>query len=334
MSQKRIFFCAKQKFCNFNKFSESLVKKRILCGVFCCLGVVQMASWAQTTPPTRKPARQGYQPRTPTQTAPPAEQEPQKTETPNKPSPQAPKPTQAPRRAIQPSNTTPAVSLEDENDYRTSSAFGVMTSTNSSLFGGLAYRKSFRINNNKSRASYHYVALELGNVNHPREFSAPTNTGGSVTLYKQNFLLALRPQYGREFTLFKRSSEGSVQMNGIIAGGPTLGLMKPYFVQVQRNRASALEERPYTIELEREPNTRIVGAGSFFSGIGDIKIQPGINLKAAVNLELDAFRKSSVGLEIGFLAEYYPTAPLILAQGDNPKFWTSGYLTLYFGSKH
>ena len=251
--------------------------------------------------PTRRPARQGYQPR----------------------SEQTTEPKAAKTYAVE----------DDPESYTSVFSFGITTNTNSSVIGGIAVRKSFLIHNNAAKKQFHYLNLELVNVNHPREFSYPAATGGSYTYSKENYLFVLRPQFGREFTLFKRSSEGGVQMSGILAAGPSIGLLKPYFIQVQEARGLNLKEVPYTKDIDTTPNTRIVGAGSFFSGIGQMKATMGVNVKAAVNIELDAFRNSNIALEIGVLAEYFPTAPLILADGINRNFYTSGYLTLFFGSK-
>jgi hypothetical protein len=266
--------------------------------------LVGMAYQAQSQQlPTRKPARTGYQPRTEQKTT---------TATPKK------------------------VSVEDDPEgYTSVFSFGITTNTNSGLFGGIALKKSILVRNNSPLRQYHYINLELVNVNNPREFSTSIfNTGGSYTVYKENYLFVLRPQYGREFTLFKRSSEGGVQLSGILAAGPSIGLLKPYYVQIQSPTSRlTLQEVPYSLALDTPPVSRIVGSGSFFSGIGQIQPTLGFNVKAGVNIELDAFRNSNIALEIGILAEYFPTAPPILAIGENRKFYSSGYLTLFFGSK-
>ena len=60
---------------------------------------------------------------------------------------------------------------------------------------------------------------------------------------------------------------------------------------------------------------------------------PGVNLKAALNFELDAFRQSNISLEIGFLAEAYTQKVNIMALSENRNLFTSGYVTVFFGGK-
>ncbi len=219
----------------------------------------------------------------------------------------------------------------DEENYHSILSFGLTTNTNSGLLGGLMARKEVLIENNSLHRQFHYFNLEIVNVNHPRENTLSLlGNGGSYVEEKQNYLFAIRPQYGREINLFHKSSDGGVNVNGIIAGGPTIGVVKPYYVQVFYGRGVIRDE---AYDPNKHTINNIYGSGGFFEGIGQSTIVPGVNLKAALNFELDAFRQSNISLEIGFLAEAYTKKVNILAKGDNKSVFTSGYLTIFFGGK-
>jgi hypothetical protein len=234
----------------------------------------------------------------------------------------------AQRRNANPQNATKEV--VDEENYKSVLSFGLTTNTNSGLLGGLVARKEILINNNALHKQFHYFNLEIVNVNHYRENSGNASGSGSNYVYgKQNYLFAVRPQYGREFNLFHRSTEGGVNVNGIIAGGPTIGLLKPYYVQVAYGRLV----RDEIFDPNAKVKQTIIGSGSFFDGIGDVTVVPGVNLKAALNFELDAFRQSNISLEVGFLAEAYSQKVNMMAFAENKNFFTSGYITVFFGGK-
>ena len=217
----------------------------------------------------------------------------------------------------------------DEDNFKSILSFGLTTNTNSGLLGGLMLRKEVTINNNALHRQFHYFNLEIVSVNHYRESTANTNGNGSGFVYgKQNYLFAFRPQYGREINLFRKSSEGGVNINGILAGGPTIGLLKPYYLQVSYGRGVTRDE-----VFNPAAKQNIIGSGGFFDGIGEAKLVPGINLKAALNFELDAFRQSNISLEIGFLAEAYTQKVNIMALSENRNLFTSGYVTVFFGGK-
>jgi len=233
----------------------------------------------------------------------------------------------AQRRSATNKNTLKEVA--DEDNFNSMLSFGLTTNTNSGLLGGLAARKEITINNNALHRQFYYYSLEIVNVNHYRETTTTVNGSGTGFVYgKQNYLFAIRPQYGREINLFRKSSEGGVNINAIFAGGPTIGLVKPYYVEVLYGRGLSRDE-----VFDPTGNQSIIGSGGFFDGIGDSKVVPGLNLKAALNFELNSFRQSNISLEIGFLAEAYTKKVNIMAFGENRNLFTSGYVTIFFGGK-
>ena len=233
----------------------------------------------------------------------------------------------AQRRSATNKNTPKEV--VDEDNFKSILSFGLTTNTNSGLLGGLMVRKEVAINNNTLHRQFHYYNLEIVSVNHYRESNANVNGNGSSFVYgKQNYLFAIRPQFGREINLFRKSSEGGVNINAIFAGGPTIGVLKPYYVQVAYGRGVTRDE-----VFDPAGKQNIVGSGGFFDGLGEAKLVPGINLKAALNFELDAFRQSNISLEVGFLAEAYTQKVNIMALSENRNFFTSGYVTVFFGGK-
>ena len=52
-----------------------------------------------------------------------------------------------------------------------------------------------------------------------------------------------------------------------------------------------------------------------------------------MSFELSAFRENVTGVEMGFIAEAFTRKIQIMAFAENRSVYTSGYITLYFGSK-
>ena len=174
------------------------------------------------------------------------------------------------------------------------------------------------------------MALEVVNVRHPKEVPTPAGTGERFTPGKQNYLFVLRPQYGREIVLSSRNGDEGIAINGILAAGLSLGIVKPYYVRYQV-RPGIVKTEPYdpaTQSLES-----ILGRGGFLQGLDKSQILPGINLKAALSFELSAFRSNLTGIEVGFLAEILSAKAVIMPLADNKSTFTSAYVTIYFGSK-
>jgi hypothetical protein len=230
-------------------------------------------------------------------------------------------------QVARPAETTEGV------DFRVMNAFGPTANTNSGVLGGLAFRQ-LRTLKRESIPTFRYLSVELVNVRHPKERAYALNTGSRFIIGKQNYLFALRGQWGRERTLFRRADRGGVQLDGVLAGGPTLGLLKPYYVEiVTRQNPRQTQQVPYTPALENDPNVYIVGGGSLFNGFGQLRVVPGLNAKVGVAIELDAFSRTSIGLETGFLVEAYAREIILIPEAQNRQVFTSGYLTLFFGTK-
>ena len=213
---------------------------------------------------------------------------------------------------------------EDDN-YQRTTTFGVTTNTNSGILGGVSFRQSKQLSDDLfGLPQARYLSIEAVNVKHPKELS--TSSGYASGRYiegKENYLFAVRGQYGREVKLFQRSGDEGIAVNGIVAAGPTLGIIKPYYVNVQGATGAP------------------VGPGGFFQGFGSSQFTVGLNAKAALSFELSTFRNNTTGVEIGFLAEVFPNKIVIIPDlspganrtDGNRQFFTSGYITLFFGSR-
>lgn len=224
-----------------------------------------------------------------------------------------------------------SVKNEDaEETYKSFTSVGITTNTNSGILGGAVFRQSSALGSKMfGKNAYRYLALELVNVKHPKELSTQDFVTGARLVYgKQNYLFVLRPEYGREIALFSRQDDEGISISGIVAAGPSLGFEKPYMVQYQGS-----DGRVTTQPFDPNRAGDIIGAGSFFQGFGKSKLVPGLHVKTAMSFELSAFRDNVTGVEIGFIAEAFSRKITIMADAQNKAFFTSGYLTLYFGSK-
>ncbi|QMW00455.1 hypothetical protein [Spirosoma foliorum] len=231
----------------------------------------------------------------------------------------------------------------EEDSYHTITTFGLTTNTNSGIIGGFAFRQS-RLLSNKlyGMPQYSYLSVELVNVKHPKEIQSSVNSISSRYISgKENYLFVLRPSYGREVKLFQRNSDEGIAVSGILAGGPSLGIIKPYYLEVSYGNSSRTVPASQVNGYMTPTGETVVGAGGFFQGLDQSKLTVGLNVKAALSFELSSFRANTTGIEIGFLAEVFPNKVVIIpnqsATGNredgNRNFFTSAYLTLFFGGK-
>ncbi|CAH0994874.1 hypothetical protein EMA8858_00987 [Emticicia aquatica] len=214
-------------------------------------------------------------------------------------------------------------------------AYGATTNTNSGLLGGFVVRHSSAIGNTKGHPLHRYIAIEAVNIKHPKEKSEPTSIANRFIFGKTNYLFSVRPQYGREIVYFKKNGEDGIGISLILAGGPSIGLQKPYYIKYDRTGRGAIEIVQYDPNIHKELN-RIQGSAGimneFFKGI---QFNPGAHIKVAANIDMNTFGNSLTGFEIGLTAELFSKTPEIMSSQltKNSNFYTSGFLTVYFGNR-
>ena len=218
------------------------------------------------------------------------------------------------------------VMAQDPEDYEYTDEFvwGINKNTRGGLIGGFIFKKSIRLSENQ----FQTFGLELMNVKHPKEtrISNPLN-GNSFIWGKQNYLYSVRLQYGREVILFKKASFQGLQIHGILAGGPTLGIVSPYYIQNSRGI-----NEPYDPEVHVDFNS-ILGTGNILQGLGDSEVKFGLNLKPAFSFEFGTFKSNVSGIELGFVIEAFTEDIVLVPNDSNDSLFTSFFVTLFYGRR-
>jgi hypothetical protein len=219
---------------------------------------------------------------------------------------------------------------QEENDefaYTREFTYGFNFNTNGGLLGGLAVKHSRAL----GPKSYHSFGLEIVNVKHEKELRRQSGTGNFFIYGKQNYLYSIRLQYGRERILFRKAPEEGVQINGIVAAGPTIGLVAPYYI---RYAFSPDDVRIVQYDPVLTPQiSDTYGTGGVFQGIDESQVKIGVNLKAALSFEFGTFKSSVAGFEAGFLVEAFTEKIILVPTAQNRSLFTSAFFTLYYGTR-
>jgi hypothetical protein len=219
---------------------------------------------------------------------------------------------------------------EDEDEgYQTDFLYGVNFNTNGGLFGGLVFRYSTVIDDKMKQT----FGLEIVNVKHPKEIRTQSSANGSnFVLGKSNYLFVIRPQYGRELLIFRRAPEEGIRISAIGAIGPSLGIIKPYYVLVQPTGGDPIIEQynPYSPNQTNPQN--ILGATKLTRFDGT-QLGVGFNVKAGLSFEIGGFRTSATGFEVGGMFEAFTKKIIIIPLAENRSTFASVYLNIFFKSK-
>lgn len=214
------------------------------------------------------------------------------------------------------------------NASSSSWGIGVNTNTNSGILGGFSFIKTL--------PNHSFINVDLTNTKDYREFDSPFSYNGKTYVEgKLNYLINFRPEYGRQWALLKQASEGGTSLNGRIATGPTIGIQKPYFVDIVYTEAGGKSISTSVAMAKALDNTYnksiISGEGSFFSGLSQAKFIPGWHVKTALEFKFETLKQNYLAIETGFIVDYFSQPVEILNQTNPRSVYTTGYVTFFFG---
>jgi hypothetical protein len=215
---------------------------------------------------------------------------------------------------------------DDPFEYGREFLFGVSKTTNSGLISGGFIRFSSKVTEKKYRA----FAFEVANIRHPQELrlqQASFFNTASFAAGKENYLVSTRFSYGLDYLLFKKAEQKGVQINGILLGGPSLGLVTPYLL-----RTSSGEFKTYSEVLGGSEG--VVGPAGYFARLCDTKVNVGLHVRGSLLFEFGAFKSNITGFEVGFLAELFQKEIIMVPEAEkNFSFYPSAFISIVFGSR-
>ncbi len=216
---------------------------------------------------------------------------------------------------------------QDSYEYQSEFTWGINKNTSGGLIGGLTFKKARKLKNDRVLETF---GLEAMIVKHPQETRRNAAFGNLYIFGKKNYLYAFRLQYGRDLILFKKAPQQGVEIKGVFAVGPSLGIVSPYYVEYQAENAQLSSFAPYSKSI---PTGRILGPGRLFQGLGESTILLGANLKAAINFELGTIKSQVTGFETGFLLDAYTKKIELMEDAKQYSVYPTLFITLFYGNR-
>jgi hypothetical protein len=184
--------------------------------------------------------------------------------------------------------------------------------------------------------------VEFGERKHNKEEKVPTlNSSGGLLIVnsyiygKRNNFYYLKGGLGQQILIGGKGNKNGVAVSGIYGGGLTLGLLKPYYIEIQNPSTNKREEIKYDNSNENiflDP-TIIIGKAGFGKGFSEMQLVPGAHARGALRFDYGRYNEVLSALEVGINAEYYSkTMPMLVSTKDN-KFFFNAYIALVFGKR-
>ncbi|MFC2123720.1 hypothetical protein ACFLU5_02825 [Bacteroidota bacterium] len=217
-------------------------------------------------------------------------------------------------------------SFGQDYQYGREISWGITKATNSGLIGGVIGKYSIQ----KNDYVYHFFGFEIVNIKHPKEERYYSYTGNTYIYGKANYLYSFRTQYGRELSIFKKAPQQGVQIHGILAGGPSFGVIAPYYIEYYLNEQVIRVQ--YDPDIHDDQNS-ILGTGNLLQGVGESELTIGLNVKSSLTFEFGSIKSSVVGIETGLMFEVFTKEVPIIPTAETSSYFPSAFISLYYGTR-
>jgi len=218
--------------------------------------------------------------------------------------------------------------MEEEGElvFRKQSIFGFKAVTD-------GYGISYEIGKFRSNRNTFILQFELNERKHKKETKVSGDFNGfqfnSFVPGKMNNFFQFKVGAGSQRIIGGKGNKNGVAVALVYAGGLSLGILKPYVVDVESNGLRFRSTYPKIYDS----SYRELGASGFTVGWGDAKIKPGVHAKTALRFDYGRFNETVTALEVGMNAEYYPQE-IAQVWGNTPQhFFFNAYLTLLLGKR-
>ncbi len=225
--------------------------------------------------------------------------------------------------------------LEEEGEpaFKKQSVFGIKLATDGY---GISWEKGKYLSPRKTRL----YQFELNEKKHTKEgkFATSQNpfTGqiNSVIIGKQNNFYQFKMGMGEQYLLGGKANKSGVAVSFVYAGGISIGLAKPYLVNVvDSTNTNDVRRVTWDTILADPANNYIIGASGFTYGWDKLKIKPGLHAKGAMRFDYGRFHETVSAIEAGLNFEYYFQKIPQMAYSTPKNFFFNAYITILFGRR-
>ncbi len=212
--------------------------------------------------------------------------------------------------------------------YRNEKSFGISLNSNGI---GVSGRYAKRINaRNKT-----LWEIDGANIKHPKEIRISNSyyNNRSFVYGKKNLFINLRGGWGKQHEMFRKVDRGGISIRRYFTVGPVIGLLKPIYYEVFKAGGGGINDY-YISEEKFDPSIHsgyIYGRASFFKGISETQVTPGIYGRFGISFEYSKSDITIHAIETGVSLDLFPREMVIMATEQNNFYFLTLFVAYRFG---
>lgn len=200
---------------------------------------------------------------------------------------------------------------------------------------GLNYRYGKRLDGFRKRL----LDIDISYVKHAKEIRTQNpyyENQKRFVFGKLNVLFAIRGGVGLQKEIYSKFDKGGVAIKYFYGAGLTLGILKPVYYQVvdsssvsNNQRYIYLSDKQFDYSIHQVSD--IYSRSSFFKGISETKLKPGIYAKFGLSFVYSNIYDALNAIEAGVIVDGFLRDVPIMATDKNERLFVSLFVSYRFG---
>lgn len=188
----------------------------------------------------------------------------------------------------------------------------------------------------KTNRKTNLYRLDITETMSQKELKLPNGAivfGNPYKYGKVNNFYQVEFGFGQQHILGQKGNKNGVAVSAVYTGGLSLGLLRPYYLEVQNPMGGENLIIKYSQDTALFLGTGIVGGGGFSRGWSEMSVKPGAFVRTALRFDYGRYNELVSGLEIGVGVEYYASKIKIMAKQKDKSLFFQGYIAVLFGRR-
>jgi hypothetical protein len=149
---------------------------------------------------------------------------------------------------------------------------------------------------------------------------------------KENFFYPVKLGLQQQRLLGNKSNKNGVSITANYGGGLLLGLLRPYYVQLD-DGSYVKYDSPDSLSFLGLGTREIVGGDNVSKGWSEMKVTPGFYIKTSLRFDYGSYNELVSAIEAGISGEFYTKGIPLMAHNPEKQFFFKGYVAILFGKR-
>lgn len=150
---------------------------------------------------------------------------------------------------------------------------------------------------------------------------------------KVNYFYPVKIGVQQQFLFGNKGNKNGVNVTGNFGGGISLGLLRPYLVEVDKGNGTYEMVGYNSSDSGYFLNGPIIAGPTIADGWSKLKCVPGIYIKPSVRFDYGKYNEMLTALEIGVSAEYYTQKIQQMIYITQKQLFLEAYVAVIFGRR-